>query len=103
MPIRPPEETGIILPSCRDRSEVFVIPQRTGEGLRIGGDVIVCLACGPDGSVYHPVNSNTMDDLRRKAAILPSTVGYDPSDLTPAVMAEYDAKMRRLFGSKPKP
>lgn len=107
MPIFPPEGIGIVLPGCTDRSDILVIPVRVGEGLRIGSEATLCFRCGPGGSVYHPVAllelhrpnatqiAGAMTEVRAVAARLPFASGYDPDDLTPALMAAYEQELRR--------
>ena len=104
MPIKMPDgETGIILPSCTDRSDMLVVPIRVGVGMRVGGEAILCFKCGPDGSVYHPREDRTMNELRALSERLQESFGYDPADLTPEAMREFDAKMRKAFGVPPSP
>ena len=70
------------------------MPIRTGQGLRIGGEASLCWHCGPGGSVYHPDEGYSMADVRREADRLPFVTGYDPADLTPAVLAEFERDLR---------
>ena len=103
MPIKPPDgETGIILASCTDRSGMLVVPIRVGVGLRVGGEADLCFRCGPDGSVYHPADGYTMEDLRRLSEQFQQE-GYDPDALSPEAMREFDRKMRKALGIKPDP
>ena len=61
LPLQADGDHGVIVPSCDRRGPVYVIPYRTGVGLRIGGEVGLCFTCGPDGGVYHP-SSNVPDN-----------------------------------------
>jgi hypothetical protein len=97
-PIVPPDGIGVIAPSCDERAGLFPVPARVGVGLRVGGNVAVCLACGPEGGVYHPSEGYAMTDVRAVADRLPFAAGYDPADLTPAVMKAYDLDLRRRLG-----
>ena len=94
LPLTPPPGVGIVTPSCSDRTDVLAVPIRTGQGLRIGGEASLCWRCGPGGSVYHPDAGYSMADVRREADRLPFVTGYDPADLTPAVLAEYERDLR---------
>ena len=111
LPIVPPAGVGVATPTCEDRSDVVTFPIRVGEGLRVGGEGALCLRCGPEGSVYHPTTLFTlgrkprpvqvamaMESLREVANRLPFASGYDPADLTPAVMAAYEQDLRRQLG-----
>jgi hypothetical protein len=109
LPIVPPAGVGVVTPSCGDRNGLFCIPIRAGVGLRIGGEAQLCFRCGPEGSVYHPARYSiaegatvdmkyTMAEVRTRADRLPFERGYDPADLTPEVMADFEARMRRAFG-----
>lgn len=118
LPIVPPTGIGVATPGCNDRSDIATFPVRVGVGLRIGGEASLCHRCGPEGSVYHPSAlldedgtmlaatrsevAFAMAELRRRADRLPFVTGYDPADLTPAVMAEYEQEMRRLLGLQKK-
>jgi hypothetical protein len=90
LPLTPPPGVGIVTPSCTDRTDVLAVPIRTGQGLRIGGEASLCWRCGPGGSVYHPDAGYSMADVRRVADRLPFVTGYDPADLTPAVLAAFE-------------
>lgn len=94
LPLTPPPGVGIVTPSCTDRTDVLAVPIRTGQGLRIGGEASLCWRCGPGGSVYHPDEGHSMADVRRVADRLPFVTGYDPADLTPAVLAEFERDLR---------
>jgi hypothetical protein len=94
LPLTPPPGVGIVTPSCTDRTDVLAVPIRTGRGLRIGGEASLCWRCGPGGSVYHPDAGYSMADVRRVADRLPFVTGYDPADLTPAVLAEFERALR---------
>ena len=94
LPLTPPPGVGIVTPSCTDRTDVLAVPIRTGQGLRIGGEASLCWHCGPGGSVYHPDDGYSMADVRREADRLPFVTGYDPADLTPAVLAEFERDLR---------
>lgn len=104
LPIVPPAGMGVVVPGCEDRSDVLTFPVRVGVGLRIGGEASLCLRCGPEGSVYHPASpakvppAKAMAGVRAVAARLPFATGYDPADLTPAVMAAYEQDLRRQLG-----
>ena len=94
LPIDPPAGVGVVLPGCDDRSDLLTVPIRSGVGLRIAGEARLCFRCGPGGSVYHPDEAYSLADVRRIADRLPFVTGYDPADLTPAVMAAYEAELR---------
>ncbi len=94
LPITPPAGVGVVIPSCDDHSDVLTVPVRSGVGLRIGGEARLCFRCGPDGSVYHPDGEYTVAELRPIADRLPFVTGYDPADLTPAVLAAYERDIR---------
>ena len=94
LPLTPPPGVGIVTPSCTDRTDVLAVPIRTGQGLRIGGEASLCWRCGPGGSVYHPDAGYSMADVRRVADRLPFVTGYDPADLTPAVLAAFERDLR---------
>jgi len=94
LPLTPPPGVGVVMPSCTDRTDVLAVPIRTGQGLRIGGEASLCWRCGPSGSVYHPDDGYSMADVRRVADRLPFVTGYDPADLTPAVLAEFERDLR---------
>jgi len=94
LPLTPPPGVGIVTPSCTDRTDVLAVPIRTGQGLRIGGEANLCFRCGPGGSVYHPGAGYSMADVRREADRLPFVTGYDPADLTPAVLAAFEHDLR---------
>jgi hypothetical protein len=98
LPLVAPLGLGVVTPACEDRSEIFPVPLRTAIGLRIGGEINLCFACGPEGSVYHPAPDLTISQLRTLADKLPFATGYDPADLTPAVMAAYEAEMQQKLG-----
>jgi hypothetical protein len=111
LPIVPPAGIGVATPTCEDRSDVATFPIRVGEGLRVGGEGALCLRCGPEGSVYHPASlfvlgrkpravqvASAMASLRKLADRLPFATGYDPADLTPAVMTAYEQSLRRQLG-----
>lgn len=120
LPIVPPMGIGVATPGCNDRSDIATFPARVGVGLRVGGEAALCHRCGPEGSVYHPSVlldyivdgcllvptkaevTLAMAELRKVADRLPFATGYDPADLTPAVMAEYEQEMRRLLGLQKK-
>jgi len=94
LPLTPPAGVGVVTPSCTDRTDVLAVPIRTGQGLRIGGEASLCWRCGPGGSVYHPDDGYSMADVRRVADRLPFVTGYDPADLTPAVLAAFERDLR---------
>jgi hypothetical protein len=94
LPLTPPPGVGVVMPSCTDRTDVLAVPIRTGQGLRIGGEASLCWRCGPSGSVYHPDDGYSMADVRRVADRLPFVTGYDPADLTPAVLAGFERDLR---------
>jgi hypothetical protein len=94
LPIAPPTGVGVVIPSCEDRTDLLTMPIRSRQGLRIGGEADLCFRCGPEGSVYHPGDGFSMADVRRIADRLPFVTGYDPADLTPAVMAAFDRDLR---------
>ena len=94
LPLTPPPGVGVVTPSCTDRTDLLAGPIRTGQGLRIGGAASLCWHCGPGGSVYHPDDGYSMADVRREADRLPFVTGYDPADLTPAVLAAFDRDLR---------
>jgi len=94
LPLTPPPGVGVVMPSCTDRTDVLAVPIRTGQGLRIGGEASLCWRCGPSGSVYHPDAGYSMADVRRVADRLPFVTGYDPADLTPAVLADFERDLR---------
>lgn len=94
LPLTPPAGVGVVTPSCTDRTDVLAVPIRTGQGLRIGGEASLCWRCGPAGSVYHPDDGYSMADVRRVADRLPFVTGYDPADLTPAVLAAFERDLR---------
>ena len=94
LPLTPPPGVGVVMPSCTDRTDVLAVPIRTGQGLRIGGEASLCWRCGPSGSVYHPDDGYSMADVRRVADRLPFVTGYDPADLTPAVLADFERDLR---------
>ena len=94
LPLTPPPGVGVVTPSCADRTDVLAVPIRTGQGLRIGGEASLCWRCGPGGSVYHPDAGYSMADVRRVADRLPFVTGYDPADLTPAVLADFERNLR---------
>jgi len=98
LPIAPPAGVGVVFPSCDDHSDVLAVPVRSGIGLRIGGEARLCFRCGPDGSVYYPEEAYDLDEVRRVADRLPFVTGYDPADLTPAVLAEYERELRGALG-----
>jgi hypothetical protein len=94
LPLTPPPGGGVVTPSCTDRTDVLAVPIRTGQGLRIGGEASLCWRCGPRGSVYHPDAGYSLTDVRRVADRLPFVTGYDPADLTPAVLADFERDLR---------
>lgn len=73
------EVPGTITPSCSDRSRVEVVAKHVGIGLRIGCEVNLCFACGPDGGHYHPSEGETMDSVMAVAARIlnPETIERD--------------------------
>jgi hypothetical protein len=100
--IVPPGGVGIVTPSCQDRTQ-YAIPIRAGVGLRIGGEARLCFECGPEGSVYHPADENGDTDehalgfVLRLAGELTGATGYDPDELTPDVLSDFEAELRRYF------
>lgn len=104
LPIVPPPGTGIVTPSCEDRDDRYPVVQHAGRMLRIGGEVRLCFACGPDGGVYHPSRSDegmwgySMEDVRRTAERIFLHDGDGSEPPTAADLKAFDADMRRAFG-----
>lgn len=113
LPIVPAPGTGVVTPSCEDRDARYPVAHHVGRMLRIGGEVRLCFACGPEGGVYHPSQnlpgdpdfdedaglwSYTMADVQAQAERIFLRDGDGSEPPTPAELRAFEVELRQSFG-----